>query len=559
MQNEYKNEMEKISLSDSDKARILANVKKAYEEQQGQTEQKVVEFSRKPRFSPRRIGAIAAAFAVVIIGGALVVKQLIPGESGNIFKMPGGLWEGDPTTEVVWVELDSVADIEDKTDCKTYTLGNISKDYKVKKVEVAEEQKHVRITYRNKKEHDKILFEYKEEKSATELTEQFSEVDELAKEKVGESDVTMYGKKDCEGMTWEDEECTFAVKMTKACSKESAKKIVSETREGNHIDKADEEIEKGRDDDLDANSVGWEAEEEESSEEEKKDILKKIYEQFGFRVTVEDPAERITYKKVGGFESFAFYYDENEQLIGHRVIGYVGWNESPDGVLDGYEELESITVNGNPTTVYQKVGYNNLFVFKKQNLVFTILIEQWQGQNHADIIGELITLFRVSMDSGEEKDESNSDEKDDETGKEKDNVSDDKDENDDDEKNANTENAAQLRQSVRDIQDAVASEELYSLIPYMQFPLVISGLDITVSGESEFKSVETESILTSDWIDAVVSFNVNSINAKTKTFVMGDDQNAIVCKIKNNSVIITELRVAVKSEEPAEPTETPAV
>ena len=556
MQNEYKNEMEKISLSDSDKARILANVKKAYDEQQGQTEQKVVEFSRKPRFSPRRIGAIAAAFAVVIIGGALVVRQLVPGETGNIFKMPGVFDPNDPMEEVVWVELDSVADIEEKTDCKTYTLGNISKDYKVKKVEVAEEQKHVRITYRNKKEHDKILFEYKEEKSATELTEQFSEVDELATEKVGESSVTMYGKKDCEGMTWEDEECTFAVKMTKACSKESAKKIVSETREGNHVDKADEEIEKVNDD-LTANSVGWEEDEEESSEEEKKEILKKIYDQFGFRVTVEEPARRITYKKVGAFESFAFYYDDNEELEDHRVIGYVGWHESPDGVLDGYEELESITINGNPTTIYQKAGYRNLFQFKKQNLVFTILVEQWQGDNYPDVIGELMTLFRVSMDSGEDKDEPDSG--DDEV--EIKNKDDEKDTKDDEEpeKIPNATDAAVLRESAREIQDAVAGEELYSLIPYMQFPLTISGLDITVSGESEFKSVETASILTSDWIDAVVSFNINEITSKTKTFVMGDEKNAIVCKIKNNSVVITELRVAIQSDEPAEPTATPEV
>ena len=58
MQQEYKEAMEKISLSDSDKKRILANVKKACEE----SEEKVIsmdEFKKRPRFSARQKGMAA--------------------------------------------------------------------------------------------------------------------------------------------------------------------------------------------------------------------------------------------------------------------------------------------------------------------------------------------------------------------------------------------------------------------------------------------------------------------------------------------------------------------
>ena len=59
MQQEYKEAMEKISLSDSDKKRILANVKKACEE----SEEKVIsmdEFKKRPRFSARQKGMAGA-------------------------------------------------------------------------------------------------------------------------------------------------------------------------------------------------------------------------------------------------------------------------------------------------------------------------------------------------------------------------------------------------------------------------------------------------------------------------------------------------------------------
>lgn len=115
--------------------------------------------------------------------------------------------------------------IAKETDCRTYKLGNVSKSYRVKKVEVKKKAKHVKITYRNKKKKDKILFEYKEEENAPDVINQFTEKNELKKEKVDDSEVTMYGDEKCDAMTWQKESCTFAVKMSTACSTDKAKKI----------------------------------------------------------------------------------------------------------------------------------------------------------------------------------------------------------------------------------------------------------------------------------------------------------------------------------------------
>ena len=50
MQKEYKDAMEKISLSDSDKERILANVKKAYEESTDHVVSMDTFARKRPRF-----------------------------------------------------------------------------------------------------------------------------------------------------------------------------------------------------------------------------------------------------------------------------------------------------------------------------------------------------------------------------------------------------------------------------------------------------------------------------------------------------------------------------
>ena len=84
MQQEYKEAMEKISLSDSDKKRILANVKKACEE----SEEKVIsmdEFKKRPRFSARQKG-MAAAVAVLVVAITAVVSKGFFG--GKLKKQP---------------------------------------------------------------------------------------------------------------------------------------------------------------------------------------------------------------------------------------------------------------------------------------------------------------------------------------------------------------------------------------------------------------------------------------------------------------------------------------
>ena len=59
-----------------------------------------------------------------------------------------------------------------------------------------------------------------------------------------------------------------------------------------------------------SNAVGWSGKESESDDKERRRVLRKIYDMYGFRVTVEDPARKVIYKVVDDFESFSFHYDE---------------------------------------------------------------------------------------------------------------------------------------------------------------------------------------------------------------------------------------------------------
>ena len=74
MQKEYKDAMEKISLSDSDKERILANVKKAYEESTDHVVSMDTFARKRPRFSARQKG-MAAAVAVLAVAITAVVSK----------------------------------------------------------------------------------------------------------------------------------------------------------------------------------------------------------------------------------------------------------------------------------------------------------------------------------------------------------------------------------------------------------------------------------------------------------------------------------------------------
>ena len=144
MQKEYKEAMEKISLSDSDKERILANVKKVYEESADHVVSMDAFAKKRPRFSARRMGTVAAAVVVVLLVGAWVIQsRMFPGKDGQ---MPKDDIIVAGNEEEIWEELDAVEAIATETDCRTYTLSNVSKDYKVKRVEVAKKQKHVSIS-----------------------------------------------------------------------------------------------------------------------------------------------------------------------------------------------------------------------------------------------------------------------------------------------------------------------------------------------------------------------------------------------------------------------------
>lgn len=535
MQKEYKDAMERISLSDSDKERILANVKKACEIPE--EEKTVISIRKRPDFSLRRMGAVAAACLVLCASALLVIERFTDKNLGVGNDIEGSYQTQEPGEEVVWEELDSICDIGEKTDCKTYTLSNVPREYRLKKIQVAREQRHVRIVYKNKKEHDKILFEYKETDDVSELASQFEGEQMLAEETVGNADVTLYGAKKCNGMTWKKSSCSFAVRMTKGRSKKDAKALVSGTAEGienvRDIDKKDIVRDEKKDKSgYNPNAIGWQGDEEPSGPAERRRILKSIYELLGFRITVVSPGEQITYKQVGDYESFLFYYPLDVQLEDKKIIGYAGWESCPEGVLKGYEEADTVTVNGVVVYVYQNRREEKLFRFKKQDISFTFLMEGYTGTDYEQILGELLSVVRISMDDGISDDEKVND-------------------NSDNKENESTEKAEEekviasaYREQAQKIQDAVAERSLHKMMSYVQFPLVIDNQGGTVSSEKDFLALDASRLFTSEWIDAVVSYDVFRIDAHTKTFVMGSDTNYLVCKTKENSVVIAEIHSA---------------
>lgn len=545
MQKNYKDAMEKIFLTDSDKERILVNVKKMYEEAADHVISMDDFEHKRPRFSARRMGTAAAAAVVLLLVGTWMLKgSLFPGQ--NREDPPENIIVAD-SDEEIWEELDSVDAIAKETDCRTYTLSNVSKGYKVKKVEVAKKQKHVKITYKNNKRKDRILLEYKEEENAPAVIEQFEKENELTKETVGDSEVTMYGDEKCDGMTWQQESCTFAVKMSRACSTEKAKTLVSGTKEKTEkvpSHKGDKE-EGGRK--ISGSAVGWSGSEKESSDRERRKVLKKIYELYGFRVTIEDPAKRVVYKIVDDFESFSFRLDEYEELENQKIIGYAGPKGCPPGMLGGYEKVDAYSVNGIQVQGYQNKKDEWLFYFVKQEVHFTLLIHEWEGEDIGHMLSGVLSVIHISLDEGHvDSDENDSpDDPDDETDNKED-----PDEEDD--------TVAAYQETVQNIQYAVAEGSMKKLSSYMKFPLTIRGLDITVNSAREFQGIDPSLIFTSAWVDAVVAYDGSKIKSNTKSLHMGDEANSLSCKIQNNAVVITELCVS-SSEPPStpEPTVTP--
>ena len=554
MQQEYKEAMEKISLSDSDKKRILANVKKACEE----SEEKVIsmdEFKKRPRFSARQKG-MAAAVAVLVVAITAVVSKGFFG--GKLKKQPKQGEIVASSDEEEWQKLDSIEAIAKETDCRTYKLGNVSKSYRVKKVEVKKKAKHVKITYRNKKKKDKILFEYKEEENAPDVINQFTEKNELKKEKVDDSEVTMYGDEKCDAMTWQKESCTFAVKMSTACSTDKAKKIVSGTKEENKPDKDTDAKVKKDEKHIASNAVDWSGKESESDDKERRRVLRKIYDMYGFRVTVEDPARKVIYKVVDDFESFSFHYDELSELENQRIVGYAGVDGCPSGVLDGFEKMQDIEVNGLTITWYQNKKDESLFYFMKRKVAISLLIKDWSGENTESMLSGLISVIRISLDAAHD-DKGDNSSSDSENNSDKNTDNDDAEATDNADNTSNNESVEAYRQAAQDIQYAVADGSLKKLSSYIRFPLSIKGLGVTVSSAKEFQALDSSKIFTGEWVDAVVSYDTGKIKSSTKSFTMGDGSRKLVCQIKNDSVVITELHVNSDEVQPdTEPTDSPS-
>ena len=550
MQQEYKDAMEKISLSDSDKKRILANVKKAYEE----SEEKVIsmdEFKKRPRFSARQKGMAAAVAVLAVVVTAVASRGFLSDKTKNLTKQGEIVASSD---EEEWQELDSIEAIAKETDCRTYTLSNVSKSYHVKKVEVKKKAKHVKITYRNKKKRDRILFEYKEEENAPEVINQFTEENELKKETVDDSEVTMYGDEKCDAMTWQKESCSFAVKMSTACSPEKAKKLVSGTKEEDKPHQSAEDKEQKDGSHYSSNAVGWNGNEKESDDKERRRVLRKIYDLCGFRVTVEDPASKVIYKMVDDYESFSFHYDEVPEFENQCIIGYAGASGCPSGVLKGFTEKERIEVNGLSVTWYQNDKEESLFYFEKNKASISILIKEWSGGDTQNMLSGIISVLRISYDSVHEDKGGDSESN---KGKNSDNSGDGATDNSD--SSNNNESLEAYRQAVQDIQYAVAEGSLKKLSSYIRFPLSIKGLNMTVSSAKEFQALDSSKIFTSEWVDAVVSYDASKIKSSTKTFTMGDGSNKLVCQIKNDSVVITELHVNSDEVQPdTEPTDSPS-
>ncbi len=529
MQKEYKEAMQKICLSDSDKERILANVKKAYEE----SSDTVISLQSRPRFSARQIGVAAAAFVALVVSAVVIGNQFMGTDNSGDVNHPVVIAENDREE---WIELDSIRDIAEKTDCKTYTLSNVSKSYKVKEIRVEKEKKHVKITYKSKKHKDKILFEYKEEENAPDVTEQFAEQEELAKETVDDKEVILYGEDECDGMTWQQESCTFAVTMSKSCSTEKAVKLVEGTKKENSS-KGDgkkdgpEHVKK-----ISRNAVGWEGEEQESTEKQRRDVLSKVYELYGFRVTINSPAEKVSYKLVKNFESFQFTYPEVEELEKHRVVGYAGRDGSPNGVLDDFTEGEVIAVNGISVQTYMNEEGEEIYTFTKQDINFTLLIGKVSVEEKSRMLSGLMSVIHISWESGQEKDAK-------ETEKP---AAEETEKPEEDEPDMSQD----YRETAQNIQYAVADGSLKKLSSYIEFPLTIKGLDISVASAKEFQSLNVSEIFTGKWVDNIASFDTGKIKNSTKTFTMGSGSNYLICKIKNNSVLITELCIERIAEEP---------
>ena len=368
----------------------------------------------------------------------------------------------------------------------------------------------------------------------------------------------MYGDEKCDAMTWQKESCTFAVKMSTACSTDKAKKIVSETKEENKPDKDTDAKVKKDEKHIASNAVGWSGKESESDDKERRRVLRKIYDMYGFRVTVEDPARKVIYKVVDDFESFSFHYDELSELENQRIVGYAGVDGCPSGVLDGFEKMQDIEVNGLTITWYQNKKDESLFYFMKRKVAISLLVKDWSGENTENMLSGLISVIRISLDAAHD-DKGDNSSSDSANNSDKNTDNNDAEPTDNADNTSNNESVEAYRQAAQDIQYAVADGSLKKLSSYIRFPLSIKGLGVTVSSAKEFQALDSSKIFTGEWVDAVVSYDTGKIKSSTKSFTMGDGSRKLVCQIKNDSVVITELHVNSDEVQPdTEPTDSPS-
>ena len=275
-------------------------------------------------------------------------------------------------------------------------------------------------------------------------------------------------------------------------------------------------------------------------------------------MTVEDPARKVIYKVVDDFESFSFHYDELSELENQRIVGYAGVDGCPSGVLDGFEKMQDIEVNGLTITWYQNKKDESLFYFMKRKVAISLLIKDWSGENTENMLSGLISVIRISLDAAHD-DKGDNSSSDSENNSDKNTDNDDAEPTDNADNTNNNESVEAYRQAAQDIQYAVADGSLKKLSSYIRFPLSIKGLGVTVSSAKEFQALDSSKIFTGEWVDAVVSYDTGKIKSSTKSFTMGDGSRKLVCQIKNDSVVITELHVNSDEVQPdTEPTDSPS-
>ena len=366
MQKEYKESVQRIALSDSDRERILAHVKSEYEKNS---------LPAPPIRHYRRRLAAAAVLALICVGAGLAAGQLlVKNNSGNSDVSGGFLAKTEEEPE--WEQLDSVQDISEKTDCSTYMLKKAPDRYEVKKVEVARGKKHVRITYKDRKADDKLLFEYAEKENASEIQDQFDGQNKLKTGKVGKLRVTMYGEKDCNAMMWEEDGCTFALTLSRPRSCQDAMRIAfggeAEKEEKPKEDKQhpkEEVVQKVTIDPEEETlgvAPGWMGDEETTPPEERDSLLGLFYEENGFQVLLEQPASEVTYKSMDSCESFSFYCSEFPFWEDCLLIGYAARDELPYELTKDFYSVETeLLSDGTFVKIHENDEGRVMFTFRK--------------------------------------------------------------------------------------------------------------------------------------------------------------------------------------------------